>query len=296
MHVALGSPSPRQSRGFCDIERSSGARKFLVRGAPGSIRHRSASTGWVAASEVGHCRSTARGGGESLLPRRRQAGILERAVGVEVVIKRAARHVVEFAADVGDRSGTVRHENRPEYVNRTVAVLLNKLHVRDFTKSRPRRSTENALVEGKNANVVQRFLGHDHIPQRFAPLVDAFARERLSPYLNHHRLCLFATDREGANGRIRRVYWATDVQAPFDKLRSLPGADACLKPGVSFAELDAQARAVSDLQAARAPNAERTRLFQTIAGLARRRVNRPTTTAAGFRPFNAPLPTNVCLS
>ena len=120
-------------------------------------------------------------------------------------------------------------------------------------------------MEGRNANAVRRFLGHDHIPQRFAPLVDAFAQEHLSPYLNHHRPCLFATEREGANGRIRRVYRAADVQTPYDKLRSLPGADACLKPGVSFAELDAKAHAASDLQAARAVNAERARLFQTIA-------------------------------
>ena len=146
-----------------------------------------------------------------------------------------------------------------------MAALLNKLHVRDFTKSRSRRSTDNALVEGKNANVVRRFLGHDHIPQRFAPLVDAFAREHLSPYLNYHRPCLFATEREGANGRIRRVYRATDVQTPYDKLRSLPRAEECLKPGISFEELDAQAHAHSDLQAARTLNAKRARLFRTIA-------------------------------
>ena len=143
-----------------------------------------------------------------------------------------------------------------------MAALLNKLHIRDFTKSRPRRSTDNALVEGKNANVVRRFLGHDHIPQRFAPLVDAFAREHLSPYLNYHRPCLFATEREGANGR---VYRATDVQTPYDKLRSRPHAEECLKPGISFGELDAKAHAHSDLHAVRAVNAERDRLFRTIA-------------------------------
>ena len=156
-------------------------------------------------------------------------------------------------------------DNGSEYVNHTVAALLNKLHVRDFTKSRSRRSTDNALVEGKNANVVRRFLGHDHIPQRFAPLVDTFAREYLSPYLNYHRPCLFATEREGANGRIRRVYRATDVQTPYDKLRSMPHAEECLKPGISFEKLDAKAHAHSDLHAVRAVNAERDRLFRTIA-------------------------------
>ena len=156
-------------------------------------------------------------------------------------------------------------DNGSEYVNHTVAALLNKLHVRDFTKSRPRRSTDNALVEGKNANVVRRFLGHDHIPQRFAPLVDAFVQEQLSPYLNYHRPCLFATERVAANGRVRRVYRAADVQTPYDKPRSLPNADECLRPGISFAELDAQAHALSDLQAVPALNAERDRLFRTLA-------------------------------
>ena len=145
-----------------------------------------------------------------------------------------------------------------------MAALLNKLHVRDFTKSRPRRSTDNALVEGKNANVVRRYLGHEHIPRHFAPQVDAFAREHLSPYLNYHRPCLFASEREGANGRIRRVYRARDVRTPYDKLRSLPGARTHLKPGVTFADLDSEAHAISDLQGARALDAARNRLFQTI--------------------------------
>lgn len=112
---------------------------------------------------------------------------------------------------------------------------------------------------------MRRCLGHEHIPQRFAPLVDAFAQQHLSPYLNYHRPCLFATEREAANGRIRRVYRTADVQTPYDKLRSLTNAEAFLKPGVSFAQLDAEAHARSDLQAVRAVNAERDRLFRTIA-------------------------------
>ena len=74
--------------------------------------------------------------------------------------------------------------------------------------------TDNALVEGKNAGVVRRFLGNDHIPRRFARLVDALRQQHLSPYLHYHRPCLFATEREGANGNIYRVYRAADVQTP----------------------------------------------------------------------------------
>ncbi len=37
-------------------------------------------------------------------------------------------------------------DNGSEYVNHTVAALPDKLHVRDFTKSRPRRSTDKPWV------------------------------------------------------------------------------------------------------------------------------------------------------
>ena len=54
------------------------------------------------------------------------------------------------------------------------------------------------------------------------------------------------------------------MRTPYDKLRSLPNAETHLKPGVTFADLDAEAHAISDLQAARALNTARDRLFQTI--------------------------------
>ena len=48
-------------------------------------------------------------------------------------------------------------DNGSEHINHRVAALLNKLHA-EFTKSRPRQSNDNALVEGKNANVVRKWL------------------------------------------------------------------------------------------------------------------------------------------
>ena len=59
-------------------------------------------------------------------------------------------------------------DNGSEYVNHRVAPLLRKLQVEEFTKSRPRRSNDNALVESKNASVVRRHLGHAHIARRHA--------------------------------------------------------------------------------------------------------------------------------
>ena len=96
-------------------------------------------------------------------------------------------------------------DNGSEYINHRVARLLDKLRA-EFTKSRARRSNDNALVEGKNASVVRKWFGHDHIPQRFADDVNRFAQDTLSPFLNFHRPCLFAastaTPRAGSSASI----------------------------------------------------------------------------------------------
>ena len=155
-------------------------------------------------------------------------------------------------------------DNGSEYINHRVAGLLDKLRVERFTKSRARRSNDNALVEGKNANVVRRWFGHDHIPQRFAPEVNRFAQGTLSPFLNFHRPCLFATENRDGNGRIRRKYLARDVMTPYARFRSLADAGRFLKPGLGFALLDAAATAETDLQAVRRVQAERRELFLRI--------------------------------
>ena len=155
-------------------------------------------------------------------------------------------------------------DNGSEYINHRVADLLRKLHIGEFTKSRARRSNDNALVEGKNAHVVRKHLGHEHIPARFADDVNAFAREHLSPFVNFHRPSLYATEYLDPKGKVRRKYLPSDVKTPYEKLKSLPGADGHLKPGATFEALDRIAFAHSDLQAARALNAARTDLFRRI--------------------------------
>ena len=57
------------------------------------------------------------------------------------------------------------------------------------SRSRARRSNDNALVEGKNAHVVRRHLSHDHMGARD---VDAFARRHLSSFVNFRRPSLYA--------------------------------------------------------------------------------------------------------
>ena len=155
-------------------------------------------------------------------------------------------------------------DNGSEYINHHVAALLTKLHIGAFTKSRARRTNDNALVESKNASVVRKWLGYAHIPQRFAGQVNAFNRDWLSPFLNYHRPCLFPTEHTDAKGRVRKRYRDADVMTPYEKLKSLEDAEQYLPPGMTFEELDASAHAVSDLQAARALNRARADLFASI--------------------------------
>ncbi len=157
-------------------------------------------------------------------------------------------------------------DNGSEYINHRVVKLLNNLHIGTFTKSRPRHSNDNALVEGKNAHVVRKWFGHEHIPQRYADDVNRFAQATLSPFLNFHRPCLFATEYR-ADGKVKRKYLAADVMTPYAKLRSLDGAEDYLKPGVSFALLDAVATAETDFEAAQRVCAEQRELFQRIAAM-----------------------------
>lgn len=158
----------------------------------------------------------------------------------------------------------VHADNGSEYINRRVAEMLHKLHVTEFTKSRARRTNDNALVESKNGSVVRKHLGYAHIPARFAQAVNDFNQQQLSPYLNFHRPCHFPTEIVDAKGRQRKLYRYQDLMTPYDKLRSLPDAEQYLKPSVTFEQLHAQAMAMSDNEAARRLNQARTTLFQTI--------------------------------
>ena len=155
-------------------------------------------------------------------------------------------------------------DNGSEYINHRVAQLLAKLHIEEFTKSRARKTNDNALVESKNGSVVRKHLGYAHIPARFAGAVNDFACNQLSPYLNFHRPCFFPTEQVDERGRVRKHYGYRDMMTPYDKLKSLPDAEQYLKPGITFQKLDAIAYAISDNEAARRLNQARNELFQSI--------------------------------
>ena len=96
-------------------------------------------------------------------------------------------------------------DNGSEYINHRLAAMLEKLRI-EFTKSRARRTNDNALVESKNSSVVRKHLGFSHIPSHHARRVSIFLCDVLTPYLNDHRPCFFpettSTTRAASGGAI----------------------------------------------------------------------------------------------
>jgi transposase len=152
-------------------------------------------------------------------------------------------------------------DNGGEYVNRTVAKLLNKLLIR-FTRSRPRHANDNGLVESKNGSVIRKNLGYVHIPQTCADLLNRYHRAYLNPYINFHRPCLYPVEETDAKGRVKRQYPYDEVNTPYEKLRSIPGVEIHLRPGVSLSMLDTVARQMSDNEFAERMVKARSKLFK----------------------------------
>jgi hypothetical protein len=141
-------------------------------------------------------------------------------------------------------------DNGSEFVNSQVAEMLNKLLI-EFTKSRAYRTTDNALVEGKNGAVVRKHIGYGFIAAEHAEPLQRFFTSQFNPYLNFHRPGGFAVLVKGARGRIKRRYPADGYRTPFEKLCSLEKWQQYLKPGTTEALLGAQAMQRSDTEAAK---------------------------------------------
>ena len=154
-------------------------------------------------------------------------------------------------------------DNGSEYINKRVAKMLEKLNV-EFTKSRPRHSNDNALAECKNGHVIRKQFGHGHIPQHYATQMNEFNRRYLNPHINYHRPCLYPETITDATGKQRKTYPYKNMMTPYEKLKSLPNSEQCLKPTLSFAILDKVAYEITDNQSAERLQKARKQLFKTI--------------------------------
>ena len=153
-------------------------------------------------------------------------------------------------------------DNGSEYINGVVAKLLSKLLV-EQTKSRPRHSNDNGLVESKNGGVVRKHMGYIHVPQRYASLINEFYREHMNMYLNFHRPSGFATDSVDGKGKVKKRY--DTYLTPFEKLRTIEKWEQYLKPSVTKEQLLAIEKRESDNACAAVLSKAKLELFTRIS-------------------------------
>lgn len=152
-------------------------------------------------------------------------------------------------------------DNGSEYINKIVARLLNKLAI-DQTKSRARRTNDNALVEGKNV-IIRKHFGHGHIPKKHARAINQYLYQWLVPYLNFHRPCAFATEYVSDKGKVRKKY-ETHL-TPLEKFISLPNVEQYLTPGITLQKLRTTEQEYDDITFAEIKEKERSKLFKSLS-------------------------------
>ena len=153
-------------------------------------------------------------------------------------------------------------DNGSEFINESVSSLLKRLLI-EQTKSRPRRSNDNGLVESKNGAVIRKHMGYGSIAQGHAPDIDAFYQHWFNPYLNFHRPCGQPERITAADGKEKYVYrrYATPWEVLRELCQALPEGQSYLKPTLSTIALDRMAQAHSDTESARRMQEAKRNLF-----------------------------------
>jgi transposase InsO family protein len=153
-------------------------------------------------------------------------------------------------------------DNGSEFINESVSGLLKQLLI-EQTKSRPRKSNDNGLVESKNGAVIRKHMGYGYIAAGHAEDIDAFYRRHFNPYLNFHRPCGQPEQIVDERGKATFVYrrYAT----PWEMLRELahaaPEGIRVLKPAFGIQNGDQIANQHSDTESARRMQEAKRKLF-----------------------------------
>ena len=145
-------------------------------------------------------------------------------------------------------------DNGSEFINQTVARLLNKLLI-EHSKSRPRHSNDNGLVETKNGAVIGKHMGYGYIAAEHAEPIPHFYSAHFNPNLNYHRPCAQAdieVDEKTVNSA------TTDaIKPPWRPCWTCP------KPP-TVAVLERIGAALSDTEAAQRMQQAKRKLFQQL--------------------------------
>jgi transposase InsO family protein len=156
-------------------------------------------------------------------------------------------------------------DNGSEFINDTVAGLLKDLLI-EQTKSRPRHSNDNGLVESKNGAVIRKHMGYGYVAAAHAADIGRFYQRHFNPYLNFHRPCGQPERIVDERGKEKYVYrrYATPWETLRELSRALPKASSYLKPELSIQNLDRIAAAQSDTESARGMQEAKRKLFLTF--------------------------------
>lgn len=155
-------------------------------------------------------------------------------------------------------------DNGSEYINHRVATLLEKLRI-EQTKSRSRHSNDNALAESKNASVVRKHMGYEHIPKKFANPINQFFHDIFNPWLNMHRPCMFASEVVSPKGKVVKRYRSANVKTPLECLAQLHEKGLVrMTPGVTMEQLQARASEHTDLAATQTMQQAKAALFASF--------------------------------
>jgi hypothetical protein len=152
-------------------------------------------------------------------------------------------------------------DNGSEYINKTVEKILNSLMIKQ-TKSQPRKSTHNALVEGKNGSVIRKHIGRNYIHKKYAKEINDFYKKYFNVYLNYHRVCAFPVDVVDQKGKIKRSYPKDNYMTPYDKLKLQKYIN--WKENISFEVLDKIAYDKSDNEFAEEMKQAKNKLFTSF--------------------------------
>lgn len=175
-------------------------------------------------------------------------------------------------------------DNGSEYINHTVSKLLQKLLIQQ-TKSRPRHSNDNGLVESKNGSIIRKHIGYHYIPKIYAARMTEFYRNFLTPYLNFHRPCGFPREKIFPNGKRRTIYHFEDYMTPYEKLLSLSEVEKYFVEGMMKEKLNEMANRDTPNSAAKKMQKAKQRMMTIILSSA---VQKPLKTQI-MKPFFTPI-------
>jgi hypothetical protein len=154
-------------------------------------------------------------------------------------------------------------DNGSEFVNKIVAELLNKLNIRQ-SKSRPRHSNDNGLVETKNGWVIRKHFGYAYVASCKAPLINRYLQKYFNLFLNYHRPCAFPEEVKLENGKVQTVYKRKGYKIPYDKLKEVDPEGKTLKAGQGYEFLDKIAYADTDFEFVEKMNKEYLKLLKAV--------------------------------